>query len=179
MDRKVYDYEVGEYTYGHEMILVKDFELGERLKIGKFCSMSSDITIFLGGGHIINNITTYPFGILNKHLFNIEAPTIDITKDVIIGNDVWIAHGATIMSGVKISDGSVIAANSHVHKDIGPYEVWGGNPAKFIKKRFTDDQISKLVEIKWWDLDIEYINKILSFLISKDIEGFINFYNKI
>jgi acetyltransferase-like isoleucine patch superfamily enzyme len=177
MDRKVYIEEVGEFTYGHELILVKDFQMGEKLKIGKFCSISSNVTIFLGGNHTIYNISTYPFGVINKEKFKIDKPNlVKFGKDVNIGNDVWMAHGVTIMSGVNISDGSILASNSHINKDVGPYEVWGGNPARFIKKRFTDEQITKLLEIKWWNLDDNKINEILPYICSNNIDEFIKIF---
>ena len=103
MDRKVYPDEVGEFTYGHQLILVKDFQTGEKLRIGKFCSISSNVTIFLGGNHPIYNVSTYPFGIMCQDQFKIDPPNaVKLGNDVSIGNDVWIAHGVTIVSGVTI-----------------------------------------------------------------------------
>ena len=84
-----------------------------------------------------------------------DSPT---TKgDVVIGNDVWIGRGVTILSGVKIGDGAVISAESVVTKEVGSYEIWGGNPAKFIRKRFSAEEIAKLQEIHWWTWEIEKI----------------------
>ena len=170
MDRKVYTEEVGEFTYGHEMILVKDFQMGEKLRIGKFCSLSSNITILLGGNHPIQNVSTYPFGVLNTNKFSGSINIEKITKDTVIGNDVWIGHGVTI------GDGAVIAANSNVVKDVEPYSIVGGNPAKFIKKRFTDEQISNLLDIKWWNLDDNKINEILPHICSDNIDEFIKLF---
>jgi acetyltransferase-like isoleucine patch superfamily enzyme len=179
MDRKVYLEEVDEFTYGYETILVKDFQMGEKLKIGKFCSISSNVTIFLGGNHPIYNVSTYPFGLLYNEKFKTDYTNlVKPGNGVTIGNDVWLAHGVTIMSDVNISDGAILASNSHVNKDVGPYEIWGGNPARFIKKRFTDDQISKLLEIKWWNLDDDKINEILPYICSEDIDNFIKIFNK-
>lgn len=178
MDRKIKPEEYGPYTYGYDSLIIKDFETGEKLKIGKFCSLSSNITIMLGGNHPIKNISTYPFGLLNTDKFkgyiNIEKEK----KDTFIGNDVWIGHGVTILTGVTIGDGSIIAANSNVIKDVEPYSIVGGNPARFIKKRFTDQQISKLLEIKWWDLDDDKINEILPYICSEKIDDFIKIFNK-
>ena len=92
---------------------------------------------------------------------------------MVIGNDVWIADNVTIMSGVHIGDGAVIANNSHVCKDVAPYTIVGGNPAKLIKKRFKEEQIEKLMEIKWWDWTDEEINKVAPALCNPDIDGFI------
>jgi len=172
MDRSIKESECGEYTYGLDNILVKDFETGQQLKIGKFCSISSNVTIMLGGDHPVNYITTYP---LSKYfLIDNNYKKWGKLGDVIIGNDVWLGHGVTIMSGVKIGDGSIIAANSHLTKDVPPYSIFGGNPAKMIRKRFTDEQISKLLEIKWWDFEKEKIDKFKDLLYSENINDFLN-----
>ena len=84
-----------------------------------------------------------------------QEHTCTTRGDVIIGNDVWIADNVTIMSGVRIGDGAVIACNSHVVKDVEPYSIVGGNPAKFIKHRFTQEQIECLLKIKWWNWDTQ------------------------
>lgn len=146
------------------------------LKIGKFCSIASNVTIYLGGNHNINNVTTYPFGHINTDIFyNSNTQDHPTTKgDVIIGNDVWIGDNVTIMSGVTVSDGAVIANNSHVVKNVEPYSLVGGNPAKLIKYRFTKDQIEKLIKIKWWEWEDEKINKFIPLLCNNDIDNFIN-----
>ena len=93
--------------------------------------------------------------------------------DIIIGNDIWIADNVTIMSGITIGDGAVIANNSHVIKNVEPYSIVGGNPAKFIKYRFTPKQIKCLLEIKWWYWDDEKINQHTSLLCNENIDDFI------
>lgn len=145
------------------------------LKIGKFCSIADGVTIFLGGNHRIDWITTYPFNVLNNDFPNASSvighPS---TKgDVIIGNDVWIGKGASIMSGVSVGDGAVIAANSTITKNVSPYEIVGGNPAKHIRFRFPDNTIQKLLQIKWWDWEIELINRKVKTLCASDVEEFI------
>ena len=145
------------------------------MKIGSFCSIASNCNIYLGGNHRTDWVTTYPFGHIHNTIFNnfngIGHPS---TKgDVIIGNDVWIASNVTIMSGVKIGDGVVIAANSHIIKDIEPYSLVGGNPAKLIKKRFSEKQIEQLLEIKWWEWKDEKINKFTKLLCNDNIDEFI------
>jgi virginiamycin A acetyltransferase len=176
MDRKLNPEEFGDYTYGYDSLIVKDFETGEKLRIGKFCSLSSNITILLGGNHPIKNVSTYPFGVLNTNKFSGSINIEKITKDTVIGNDVWIGHGVTILTGVTIGDGAVIAANSNVVKDVEPYSIVGGNPAKFIKKRFTDEQITDLLDIKWWNLDDNKINEILPHICSDNIDEFIKLF---
>ena len=134
---------IGAFTYGFENISIKQWNEGAALTIGKFCSIGPNITIFLGGNHRTDWITTFPFGhIFTEQLGGHSIEGHPITNgEVLIGNDVWIGYGATIMSGIKIGDGAVISANATVVKDVKPYEIVGGNPAKLIKKRFTDEVI--------------------------------------
>lgn len=153
---------VGRFTYGFENILIKQWNEGAPLNIGSFCSIARNIQIFLGGNHRIDWITTFPFG----HIFQAELGGENIqghptTKGgVNIGNDVWIGQGVTIMSGVSIGDGAVIAINSTIIDDVPPYSIIGGNPAKHIKYRFSDEIINLLLELRWWELSIDQIKKL-------------------
>jgi acetyltransferase-like isoleucine patch superfamily enzyme len=166
---------IGKYTYGdpniHRYLSNNDADL----TIGKFCSIGSNVKIYLGGNHRIDRVTTYPFGHIHKDTFNtFNGSGHPATKgDVIIGNDVWIGENATIMSGVRIGDGAVIANNSHVVKDVEPYSLVEGNPAKFIKYRFTKEQMDNLLLIKWWDWDDDKINKHCRLLCNDRIDEFI------
>jgi virginiamycin A acetyltransferase len=99
-----------------------------------------------------------------------EGKTYPTKGDTIIGNDVWIGHKVIIMPGVKVGDGAIIATNSTVIKDVEPYSIVGGNPAKEIKKRFPEKRISKLLEIKWWDWDINKITKNVQNLTGNNID---------
>lgn len=158
--------EVGRYTYGHEKITVKQFGEGAALKVGAFCSIASGVNIILGGNHRLDWATTFPFGHVFKRKIDVErVPGHPATNgDIIIGNDVWIGQNATIMSGVHIADGAVVAANATVVKDIGPYEVWGGNPAKKIKTRFDDTIVSGLLHLKWWEWSEDKIAEVVPLL---------------
>ena len=164
----------GKYTYG----IPKTHSWGEgaKLVVGNFCSFADNINIYLGGNHNTNWVTTYPFGHIHKNKFNkFNGKGHPSTKgDVIIGNDVWIGSNVTIMSGITIGDGSVIANNSHIIKNVEPYSLVGGNPAKLIKYRFTKEQIEKLLQIKWWNWSDEKINEYMNLLCSADIDNFIN-----
>ena len=153
---------IGAYTYGENHLKVKEWGEGASLIIGKFCSIASDITIFLGGNHCIDWITTYPFGHINFETFgdNKLAGHPYSNGNVVIGNDVWIGSGSTIMSGIQIGDGAVIAANSHVVKDVPAYAVVGGNPSKIINTRFSNEVVDLLLVLRWWDLDEDIINTI-------------------
>ncbi len=163
----------GKYTYGSPNIHWENNDA--KLIIGNFCSIACNVNIYLGGNHRTDWVTTYPFGYLHQHIFNnFNGNGHPSTKgDVIIGNDVWIGENVTIMSGVTIGDGVVIANNSHVVKNIEPYSLVGGNPAKLIKYRFTSEQIEKLLEIKWWFWDDEKINKFTPLLCNNNIDEFI------
>ena len=164
----------GKYTYGE--IITKSWGEDSKLKVGNFCSIAANVVVYLGGNHRTDWVTTYPFGHIHQNIFNSfngeGHPSSN--GDVIIGNDVWICSNVTIMSGVTIGDGAVIANNSHVIKNVEPYSIVGGNPAKFIKYRFTPEQIEKLLQIKWWYWDDEKINKYIHLLCNKNIELFIN-----
>ena len=167
----------GKYSYGNSIIKWPD--PNAKFKCGNFCSIAQNVTIYLGGNHDTKNITTYPFGYIHHNIFNscvIENQS-STKGDVIIGNDVWIADNVTIMSGVTIGDGAVIANNSHVVKNVEPYSIYGGNPAKFIKYRFTKEQIEKLLKIKWWDWDDEKINNNIKLLCEHNIDAFIKIHD--
>jgi len=153
------------------------FEEQADIYIGNFCSISSRVVIFLGGGHNIDWISGYPF----------DSPFVDIpAKDhkttngnVIIKNDVWIGFGATIMSGVTIGNGAVVAAESVVTKDVPDYAIVAGNPARVIKYRFSKDEIDTLLEISWWDWPDKYIVEVVPIIQSNDIETLYKYYKEV
>jgi chloramphenicol O-acetyltransferase type B len=131
----------------------------DRLVIGKFCSIVSGVKFMLGGnqGHEHAWISTYPLDAFDADFdgFKTNPPKAFKPKgDTAVGNDVWIGTEAMLMPGVHMGDGAVIAARSGVTKSVGPYEIWGENPARLIKSRFSPDHVQKLLEIKWWDWDI-------------------------
>lgn len=168
--------EIGDFSYGCPNI----FHYGEdaKLIIGKFCSIALDVDIFLGGNHRTDWITTYPFSAYELRDIWPEAINIvghPATKgDVVIGNDVWVGHGATILSGVKIGDGAVIGAKAVVTKNVEPYSIVVGNPAREIKKRFNNEVVIKLLKIKWWDWPIDKIRRNMAILLNSDIENFLS-----
>ena len=165
-NKKYKKYDIGKYTYGRPKIFGNE----ANLKVGKFCSISMTTTIYLGAEHHIDWVTTYPFFAKFKE----ASSKANTTKgDVIIGNDVWIGDGAMILSGVTIGDGAVVGARALVTKDVKPYEIVGGNPAKHIKYRFNEEQIEKLLKIKWWNWSIEKIIDNFDLILNDDIDTFI------
>lgn len=163
------------YTYGLENLTVRSWGEGSQVQIGAFCSIADRVQLFLGGNHRTDWVTTYPFGHIHTDTFKWHGLGHPVSKgDIVIGNDVWIGSGSTIMSGVTIGDGAVIAANSTVVKDVPPYAIVGGNPAKVVKYRFTPEQISALLANPWWEKSDQEIQKIIPLLCSENIDDFIN-----
>jgi virginiamycin A acetyltransferase len=161
---------VGDYTYYDDFEDVSNFEknvkyhfdfVGDKLIIGKFCMIASGATFIMNGGnHLTEATSAYPFAIFGgawQHAM--DGKSYPTKGDTIIGNDVWIGYDTTIMPGVTIGDGAIIATKAVVTKDVAPYTIVGGNPAKPIKKRFSDDTISKLLQLKWWNWGIKKITK--------------------
>lgn len=174
--------EVGDYTYYDDTNGADKFEehvihhyefLGDKLIIGKFCQIASGIKIIMNGAnHRMNSVTTYPFNIMGNGWEKVTPKLEDLPfkGDTIIANDVWIGQNVTILPGVHIGDGAIIGANSVVTKDIPAYHIAGGNPCKIIRKRFNEELINYLEEIKWWNWEEDKIFKNLEILCSNDIE---------
>jgi acetyltransferase-like isoleucine patch superfamily enzyme len=164
------------YTYGTEHIQIKDWGEGTKLTIGSFCSISDRLVVFLGGNHRYDWVTTFPFGTVHTDVFpHPKCKTNFSNGDVIIGNDVWIGSNCSIMSGVTIGDGAIIAANCNVTKSVEPYTIVGGNPAKIIRKRFNDLQIEKLLKLAWWNLPDQTIRILVPYLLSPNVDDLLSF----
>ncbi|WP_375577759.1 CatB-related O-acetyltransferase [Marivirga tractuosa] len=172
---------VGDYTYYDDFENVENFEKnvkyhfdfsGDKLIIGKFCMIASGAKFIMNGAnHLTDSLSTFPFAIFGNGWENaMEGKKYPHKGDLVIGNDVWIGHNATIMAGVTIGDGAIIATNATVVKDVAPYSVVGGNPATEFKKRFPQDTIDKLLKLQWWNWDIKKITKNLQHLTGNDIE---------
>ncbi|MEL7610529.1 MAG: Vat family streptogramin A O-acetyltransferase [Bacillota bacterium] len=172
---------VGEYTYYSDEGGAEEFEkhvthhyefLGDKLIIGKFCAIARGVEFVMNGAnHRMNSVTTYPFNILGNGW---ESSTPSLAElpykgDTVVGNDVWIGQDATLLPGVHIRDGAIIAARAVVTRDVPAYCVAGGNPARILKKRFDDGLIELLLRLKWWDWPPERITKHLCVLCSGDL----------
>ena len=171
---------VGDYTYYDDPADPLSFEdnvlyhfdfMGDKLIIGKFVQIAAGIKFIMNGAnHYLGGYSSFPFILFKSYWPNV--PFADTSKgDTLIGNDVWIGNSVTFMPGVKIGDGAVIGTNSVVTKDIEPYSVVAGNPAKLIRKRFDDDTIEFLLKLKWWDWPIEKIGANVLHIMNADREG--------
>ena len=179
--------EVGEYTIYNDFVNdPRDFEKnnvlyhypinGDKLKIGKFCSIACGAKfLFTSGNHSLKSLSTYTFPIFFDE-WGLDAKDIrnawDNKGDIVIGNDVWIGYEAVIMPGVKIGDGAVVGTRAVVTKDVPPYTIVGGVPAKPIRRRFDDETINKLLALRWWDWNYEKIKSNISAIQSGDIGAF-------
>ena len=176
--------EVGDYTMYNDYVRdPRDFQKnnvlyhypvnGDKLKIGKFCSIACGAKfIFTSANHRMASLSTYPFPIFFAE-WGLDAKNIrdawDNKGDIVVGSDVWIGYEAVILSGVHIGDGAIIGARAVVTKDVAPYTIVGGVPAKPIRRRFDDETIEKLESLRWWDWDAEKIRACIPAIQSGDI----------
>ena len=177
---------VGEYTTYDDFVRdPRDFQRSnvlyhypinqERLTIGKFCSIACGAKfLFNSANHALGSLSTYPVPIFFEEW---GLPVEDIPRawdnkgDIVVGNDVWIGYEAVILAGVTIGDGAVVGARAVVTKDVPPYAIVGGVPAKPIRKRFSGGVIQRLLALKWWDWPVERIAANREAIQSGDIQG--------
>ncbi len=167
---------VGDFTYFADSDFEKhvthhyDF-IGDKLIIGKFCQIGAGVEFVMNGAnHQMNAVSTYPFYIFGS--WNQSAPSkedLPFKGDTVVGNDVWIGQNSTILPGVHMGDGAIIGLNSVVTRDVPPYTIVAGNPAKAVRKRFDDELIDLLLKLKWWDKSIEEINALIPLLSCSDL----------
>lgn len=177
--------EAGDFTIYNDFVNdPRDFEKNnvlyhypinhDRLIIGKFCSIACGAKfIFNCANHTLKSLSTYTFPLFFEEwdLPKSEVSTAwDNKGDIIIGNDVWIGYDAVIMAGVHIGDGAIIGTRAVVTKDVEPYSIVGGVPAKEIRKRFAPDVVAKLLELKWWNWPSEKIKNNIAAIQSGNIE---------
>ncbi|HTR16834.1 MAG TPA: CatB-related O-acetyltransferase [Acetobacteraceae bacterium] len=166
-------FDIGDHTYGHPNIQEPH---SAPLKIGKYCSIADRVTIILAN-HRTDLTTTYPF--FSLHFLWPEAASLGPDHDwpgpVEIGSDIWIGFGASILPGIRVGHGAIIAANANVTKDVPPYAIVGGNPARVIRKRYDEATIERLLAIAWWDWDDEQVAQALPLLMQPSITAFLDF----
>jgi virginiamycin A acetyltransferase len=181
--------EIGDFTYYDDQNDPLSFEknvlyhfdfIGDKLIIGKFCAVASDVKFIMNGAnHETAPISTYPFAIFGNGWEKIlEGVNISDKYphkgDTIIGNDVWIGYGVTIMPGVKVGNGAIIASLSVVTKDVPDYAIVGGNPATVIRKRFSEQDIQRLNDIAWWNWSVAKITANLKLINGGDVNGLLH-----
>jgi virginiamycin A acetyltransferase len=171
---------IGDFTYYDDFEDPHRFEqnvlyhfdfIGDKLIIGKFCAIASGAKFIMNGGnHPTGTLSTYPFSIFGKG-WEAAAPADGYPSkgDTVIGNDVWIGYEAVIMPGVQIGDGAVIASKAVVTKDVAPYTMVGGNPARLIRPRFEQPVVDQLLTIRWWDWDLDKITRNVALISSLDV----------
>lgn len=144
----------GNIHLGYRTTLGKDNLISGNVRIGKYCQFGMNVAIH-GTNHPISYLTTY----INTRLFD-GLSNLKTEKEIEIGNDVWVGHAAIILAGVSVGNGAIIAAGSVVSKNVDPYSIVAGNPAKIIKKRFSENIINEIEKLEWWDKNDEELKKI-------------------
>lgn len=173
--------EVGDYTYYDDPEGMEQFEknvlyhfdfVGDRLVIGRFCSIAAETRFIMNGGnHATDWFSTFPFPVFGGG-WEVAMPEAWPNRgDTVVGHDVWIGWGATIMPGVRIGNGAIIATASVVTRDVPPFAIVGGNPARLIRYRFDEETRQALEEIAWWNWDAEKVTRNVRAICSGDLES--------
>lgn len=175
--------EIGEYTYYDDPAGAENFVrdnvlyhysfIGDKLVIGRYCALATGVQFIMNGAnHKMSGFSTYPFGIFSKGWEAAQPAPGDLPYkgDTVVGNDVWIGYNALIMPGVKIGDGAIVAARSVVVSDVEPYAIVGGNPARVIRKRFTDKTCAELQKIAWWNWPVDKVTLHLRHIVRGDLD---------
>lgn len=166
------NYKIGKNNYG--VPFIKNPHRDATLTIGSYCSIAPNVKIYMGGMHRTDWVTTYPFPAFIHHAQHIEnfAPT---HGSITIGSDVWLCANCVILSGVTIGHGAVIANSAIVTKDVAPYEIVGGNPAKHIRWRFDEPTREALLKSAWWDWPEHEVLSVVDLLCSEDVSKFLEY----
>lgn len=176
--------EIGDYTYYDDPAGPEGFVercvlyhypfVGDRLVIGRFCALAEGVQFIMNGAnHALRGFSTFPFNIFGngwERGFDVSTWADAQKGDTVIGHDVWIGYGAVIMPGIKIGHGAIVAAKAVVSRDVPPYAIVAGNPARVVKMRFDDQVIDRLLQLAWWDWPVEKITRNLDAIRGADIE---------
>lgn len=170
---------VGDYTYyddprgpAHfeEQVLYHFDFIGDRLIIGKYCSIAAETTFIMNGGnHMTSWLTSYPFPVFGHGWELAERPQWPMRGDTNVGNDVWLGYRATVMPGVTIGDGAIVASAAVVTRDVPAYTIVGGNPAAAIRSRFDPATVERLRAIAWWEWDVEKVTRNVRIICAGDV----------
>ena len=165
-----YGWEIGDHTYGAPTIV--DGEYGS-LRIGRYCSIAGEVRIVLAN-HATETATTYPFAALRRHWPSAPDDVADhVGAGVEIGNSVWIGAGATLLPGARIGDGAIVGAQAVVAREVPPYSVVVGNPARVTRRRFDDATVARLLALRWWDWPDDKVDRFVNLLLSDDLSAFL------
>jgi acetyltransferase-like isoleucine patch superfamily enzyme len=163
------------YTHGEPRVIVYRGDAPHEVHIGSYCSIAEDVQFLVGGNHHPEWVSTFPF----RAVFGLPGEFEDgqpaSRGPITIGNDVWIGLGALILSGVTIGDGAVVAAGALVTKDVRPYAIVGGNPAREIRRRFSDEQVEALLEARWWEWPEEELVSIADILNGENVDALLDY----
>jgi virginiamycin A acetyltransferase len=174
---------IGDYTYYDDPEDSENFErnvlyhypfVGDKLIIGRFCAIARGVRFIMNGAnHKLSGISTYPFQIFGGGWEKVmpDPSEFPYKGDTVVENDVWIGYEALIMPGVSLGNGAIVSSRSVVTRDVAPYTVVGGNPAKPIRSRFPDDVVARLLEIAWWDWPVDRISRHLDAIVSGDVDA--------
>jgi len=167
--------DIGTGTYATTLPLLRLHHPDNRIIIGKYCSFGEGVTIFAGGNHPVDFVTTHPLKLFfgKSDMSEWSHDCGDDSEHTVIGNDVWLGHQATILSGSTIGDGAIIGAKSVVRGNIPSYAIVIGNPAKVIRYRFDDEIIEELLKICWWNWPEEKVRKYAEHIASPNISSFL------
>jgi acetyltransferase-like isoleucine patch superfamily enzyme len=165
--------EIGRHTFGYGSETFQVYMDGARIRVGAFCSIHRDARVLAGSEHVMTRASTFPF---KARLFEPKKRNIHEAIDkgtTIIGNDVWIGLGATVLSGVMVGDGAVIGAGAVVSKSVPPYAIVAGNPARIMRYRFDRGIRDRLLALAWWEWDDEELHASNHWFMV-DIESFLD-----
>ncbi|MDW7712459.1 MAG: CatB-related O-acetyltransferase [Deferrisomatales bacterium] len=179
------DIQVGEYTYYDDPANPEGFErnvlyhypfVGDRLIIGRFCAIAAGVTFLMNGAnHRLGGISTHPFEIFGSGWEATQDAGEEPSRgDTVVGNDVWLGYRSSVLPGVQVGDGAVVAALAVVAADVPPYAVVAGNPARVVRRRFPEEVVEQLLRIAWWAWPPEKITRNLARIVSADVASLRN-----